>query len=565
MAANNDLVSTIQKVFNALSDDQKTKLKEYPAEEQQRVLKSLVESRRPAQSAPAKVTGRAAGLPLELGSEIARTGGVRAPLQSAGAQLGQDVAGAFEGATLGLPRIGLQALGGPQLPRGSVLGQIAGFAAPNAGLARLGKLAIPSTRALPTISRGMLEGGVGGFIFPQETLGAPERGTLALGGAALGAGTGVLSGMLGAVQRARGARNALQQIETQKLNFKLSPQAVLPQTISKEIQFLGEQKTALIRQESKATGEQIDILKQAVQKEAETRAGVVKKPLLGYMRNFKEDWGERLGELLRSARGTGVPKAKVEALADSVVDSLVRSGVDPNTSTVVEIGSIIKRLSQSKSKQVSYTELMQMRRRINEALSSRARSGAGFSEHDLAGIAFNKSLGDLLKGKVEGLAPLFNEYAKFSDLSKFVYKNFKPRGTEFELVQGTSFFKRLAEVGKKGLDIGERKALAELERRLGIKLGGNVEQLGKQLKQLPKEKAARIGKIQADMEKRIAELRVQQEAAKRANLERSVSIDREIDANQKILSDFRLMRNVLGTLGVTGAAAAGLRRLFRQE
>ena len=100
--------------------------------------------------------------------------------------------GIVEGATAGIPRVGLEKLFGRDLPRGSGLGQIGGFiAGPAKGVSFLGNLAkagkFGSVLSKSRVARGAAEGALAGTLIPSEDPFDPElKKTGAIGGAILG-------------------------------------------------------------------------------------------------------------------------------------------------------------------------------------------------------------------------------------------------------------------------------------------------------------------------------------------------------------------------------------------
>ena len=486
----------------------------------------------------------------------------KVPAVQVARELPQTAAGFVEGATAGLPRIALEkAFPGLEIPRGNIPGQIGGFiAGPGKVLNALGRSINVGGRVARPALAGALEGGVGGFAFPQKGLNLEER----LVGSALGTGLGLTIGagigVAKAFQQSKQARDAIRQLEKQELEFKGTQQSKLPSEIKEEQAFLRQRKAELIKQERNALKSQMKTLDDQLNKEAQAKAQEIKKPLLDHLKRTREDLGASFDDALNNAPEQGLTVGELRNMATDVADELISSGMNADD---IPLEGMLKQFANSDdSVIVSNAELARLKSGINRGNFARIRTGA-VSPDDVASISFASKITNHLKETVPRFKELSKSYKEFSDLNKFAFKRFTPKASEFEIAPGSNIIKKVAQ-GK--ANEGELAAIKLLEKETGIQFTKGAKDIGNKMNDLNNLSADKINQISGKVSKRIRDLDIESKLVGQSNEKRALAIQKEkvaqrelLDSLQGILINARRVGVGLAIAGGTGLLFGGLR------
>lgn len=485
---------------------------------------------------------------------------------------------------------------GESLTEGDVLGKSAGFALGPGKFIRSATAPLQGIKAVGPAVRGSVEGLAGGLAFPAEDL--DQRISNAKVGALLGAtGEVAVTGLTKAwqgFQKFRQAKQALKQLDQEKFNFKGSLEAEQPQRIQLREQRLRQKEKEIVRVQKAAIDEQIKGLSDQLNKESQAKAQAIKEPTLNYMRSFKDEWGQQFDEVLESADTAeqGIKISELQRIRQETIDELTELGIDPKGPVVRTMNravnsfkpsQILKEVDQdvidsaglptkariqveeSGDDIIRNRDLVNVRRNVRGSLSTQAKRGQ-YTEEDIAQAIFDQKLGEKLGDTLgERFGELNASYKKFSNLSRFAYKNLRPKASEFEIVPGTSLIKKVAN-GK--ANTGEMEAVRQLEEFTGIKFTGKASEISSKMDELKNLKTVKVQEIKTKFQRRQAELSRMKREAGKGNKTKLRKIDEEIRANREIVESVGLARRIGENLligGVSGAIMSmTLGRLLRR-
>lgn len=538
--------------------------KSLPAEQQESIKLSVGDDT----AKRAEMVGRLSSMALEKGvtlregtsvlekfGKAAKQGVEAVGAVQAAKALPETAAGFVEGATAGLPRMGIEAAF-PQIdiPRGNLQGQIAGFAlGPGKLIGAAGKAATAGMagRIAPKVVAGTLEGALGGLTFPQEGLNAEERitGSLIGGGLGMIAGAGV--GAFQAFKQSKDARKALQKLAEQEIKFGQTQTAKLPAEIREEAKFLGQQKNKIVQMEKDALSSQVKELGKQLKEEAEKTAEGIKEPVLTFLKSTREELGASFDDALKNAPNAGMSVANVKQLVEEVGVDLAESGVETGKTL---IGNVQKLLADKADDAIiTNIELQRLKSALNRGTAPGLARGS-VTPDDLASISFAKRVTGFLKDTVPRFRETSQSYADFSDLAKFAYKRLAPKASEYEVGKGASI---LAKAGSGKLDIGEQKALAALEKGTGIQFTKGVKNIGSKMQELRSLSAEKIAKVEADFAKRLSDYDSKIKLASQANEARASRLASEKLALQGLIQELAPILKIAGFV-VRASAGAGI-------
>lgn len=491
----------------------------------------------------------------------------------------------------------------------NLLGKTVGFMAGPGRIIRGATAPLMGVKFAGPVLRGATEGALGGAAFPADDL--DQRISNAKLGAVIGAPLEAAASGIGAawkgIQKFRQAKKEMKILDNIKTslkdkNFELAEQkfnigesqSQSTAKIDGRIKRLKQAEKEILAKQKSAMDEQMKGLSSQLDSEVQSKAQSIKEPTLKYMRDFKDEWGQQFDEILENADTAeqGLKISELKQIEQETIEELTELGIDPKGPAVSTMSrsvnsfkpsTIIKEVDEEvidaagmlSKKKVSTEEivddlirnkdLVNVRRNVRRSLSAQAKRGQ-YTEEDIAQAIFDRKLGEKLSSTLgDNFGQLNEKYKNFSDLSRFAYKNLRPKASEFE-IPGKAIIKKVAQ-GK--ADIGQKKAVALLEESTGIKFTGKATDIAKQMEDLKNQRPAKLKATQAKFQRRQAELMAKKRQildgnkksssivkdAKRSIDEKSLSVDKVI---RNIDSEIKANKEILDSMGIGKQIARGV-------
>ncbi len=474
-------------------------------------------------------------------------------------------------ATMGIPHQVIKQQTGVEIPKGNVVGNIAGMVSGPAGAA-----ADLLTRNIKSRTlQGLVGGATYGAMSPIETLNVKRElirsGLTAAQTGLLGAAGGAVVGGAEKAYKAYQAHKLLKTVKMAKINEPLTKEAARPAELAKRSGQAADRSRREVSKIKETFAKKNKQLAYDINKQASETAVDIQPKITKQFRDFKTSWGNEFDDMVIKAgkKGKGgITPAELKQIENETIAELESMGVEVTGTQVATIRNSISKYfktvapsklldasgrplaqgatTQATTKIIPFKEVVDIRRGVGKALSSQAKSGKGYTSEDISAAIFNNKLAARLEESITGMKGMNAEYHEFLNMAKQAYTKFKPSAGQYATKSGEELLKRVA----KGAEGAEKRLIQTIEdgggRMKGIgKVTGEMKRTAEQIaknteasKQLVLKKIEAYKKIKTGLLKR-------QEAAKLSKLKTKISYDTQIvDLNEKIAA-----ANLLKALG----------------
>jgi len=516
----------------------------------------------------------------------------------------QDIAEAVVKKTTGAP---IEYFIGKKIPRGNLVGQIAGTVTPVGLTSRAANISariVGGAKKAETalgVSRKIAgytsAGMVGGGLFPADEL-QDRIWNAALSGAISGAGGAIfqtakiLNESFGAVNKIKDLTKQIAKIPLSKEVAKVEKLERLKMTVKQS----GEEAIQLEKKRLAFQNKQIanSFARQVSEISTKIRPDILEKTIKGPSKAYNatlETMLENADEMQRSSgvAGKGLSVDDIIALEKETMEELSGMGLDlpeiklaiskategvvgkiQKTPTTDMLGRTIQR-----TEFVDLREVLKQKKLLGNSLTAKAVEGSGkYTAEDLAISFYNKNLGRRLGPVLQdasgfNITELNQQYSQSVKLQKFAFKNFRPGTGEFDTKAANAFIKNLG-LKPRNLTQEDFLAMSNIEEGINLVEGiGNqtkgVRQMGKQVQKINTIGKERIAQVEATLKNRLKLIEKELYNTKATNKKALAQLRYEKANLEQMQSAAHLVKRVGSAAGfaiVQGAAAIAFYRLM---